>query len=352
MITNIDNSKISNFNDLFLSASLNDINQTCKILNGDFFLDSFNYFPITLKYETFYDLFKRQDDNSLNHFYNEEFYDNIKGKEKDFKIFENILLIGSSPSDNYFTNLINFLPRIFFTNQKKINILIHRNLSNKFRNLIKSLCVMREIEITFSYVDDNFYKFKNSKMPQFFNISTSVNILRFFFNKILSNIKSPDFGQKIFIRRENTKYRKILNESELISKLRENGFEIINPHHFEILDQMKIFSNAKIIISSHGSNLSNIIFCKEGTKVIEIGPQLNKSYEVRLSNRYKNLSSILNLQFTKILADTVDITDHSILTKKYINNKILNESNYYKNIILKVSEIDKLINNLRSDDSI
>ena len=46
---------------------------------------------------------------------------------------------------------------------------------------------------------------------------------------------------------------------------------------------MKIFSNAKVIISPHGSNMSNIIFCKKNTKIVEISPELNNEYEQNIS---------------------------------------------------------------------
>ena len=343
--------KNKTLNTLFISAIMKDINEECKILKGDFYLDSFNYFPVTTNYNTFYQLFKREDDNSIEHFYSENFYKNLVDDSKNFKKFENLFILGSSPADNYFTNLIHFFPRVFFINDKKINIIIHRNLSNKFRNLIKSICKMREIEIKFSFIDDNFYKFENSLLPQFFSIDTSIKILKFFIEKIFYKIETPNFGKKIYIRREEANYRKIINEADLIDKLRNKGFEVINPHHFEILEQMKIFSNAELIISPHGSNLSNIIFCKEGTKVIEISPSFNNAYEQNISNRYYNLSKILNLNFSKVVADSVNVKNHSSMVKKYINNKIYNESNYYKNLILKVSKIDELINNLQIDNS-
>ena len=92
------------------------------------------------------------------------------------------------------------------------------------------------------------------------------------------NIKAPEIGKRIYVRRENASYRKILNEADLIESLRKNGFDIINPHHFEIINQMKIFSNAEVIISPYGSNLSNIIFCKKGTKIVEISPNFRNSY--------------------------------------------------------------------------
>ena len=334
-----------NLNNLFLSASLQKIEEKCKILKGDFYLDSFNYFPITTNKETFYKLFKKEDGNSIDHFYKENFYKNLIDNEKNFKVFENSFILGSSPSDNYFSNLIHFLPRIFFTNEKKIDVVIHRNLSNKFRKLIKSICESRDIEIKFIFLDDEFYKFQKSQIPQFFPILKSINILKFFFEKVLLNTKVPDFRKKIYIRREDAHYRKIINEADLIDILRNNNFEIINPNHFEILEQIKIFSNADLIISPHGSNLSNLIFTKKGTKVIEIRPNFQEPYEINIADRYKKIANSFSLDYSIVNADTVDVKSHSNIAKKYINKNVLSHSNYYKNMILKISEIDLLIKN-------
>ena len=46
-------------NNSFKSAVLKNINESCKILNTKFSLDSFNYFPITNNNETFLNLFER-----------------------------------------------------------------------------------------------------------------------------------------------------------------------------------------------------------------------------------------------------------------------------------------------------
>jgi len=349
MLINIDESKIlktESLNNLFKSATIEDINQNCKILHTDFYLDSFNYFPITKKNESFANVFKREDDNSINHFYTENFYKNFIDKKSDFKLINDSYVLGSSPSDNYFSNLIHFLPRIFFINDKKVNIIIHRNLSNKFRSFIETICELRGIEISFTFLDEGFYNFNNSSIPEFFNITKSIKILKFFLEQILTNIKVPEFKSKIYIRREDANYRKILNEADLITILRKKGFEIINPQHYNILEQMKIFSNAKVIISPHGSNMSNIIFCQKNTKIVEISPELNNEYEQNISSRYKNIADNLNLEFQTIKADSVDVDTHSELSVKYIHPKILKNSNYYKNMIIKISEIEKKLNNL------
>ena len=86
MLKDIDESKIlqnESLNSLFKSANLSDINENCKILNTDFYLDSFNYVPITKNNESFVKLFKRQDDNSIDHFYTEDFFKNFIDKKNE-----------------------------------------------------------------------------------------------------------------------------------------------------------------------------------------------------------------------------------------------------------------------------
>ena len=49
MLIDINESKIlqnESLNHLFKSANLIDIDENCKILNTEFYLDSFNYFPM------------------------------------------------------------------------------------------------------------------------------------------------------------------------------------------------------------------------------------------------------------------------------------------------------------------
>ena len=103
-----------NLNNSFLNANLNDLKINCKIYKGNFYCDSFNYLPITEKMETFEDLYNWQVDNSISHFYSKEFLDYFNKNKQNFPIIENAYVLGSSPGDNYYTNLLYFLPRIFF----------------------------------------------------------------------------------------------------------------------------------------------------------------------------------------------------------------------------------------------
>ena len=118
------------------------------------------------------------------------------------------------------------------------------------------------------------------------SINDSIEILKKFINP-KTNI---ELSKKIYVTREDSNYRKIINEGDVVTLLRENGYKVINPQLYEIDEQIEIFSNAEKIIAPHGSNLANIIFCKPGTEIFEITPSF-KDNEKILEDRYLNLSS-------------------------------------------------------------
>lgn len=76
--------------------------------------------------------------------------------------------------------------------------------------------------------------------------------------------------RKIYITRKNASARRLLNESEIIEFLTGLGFEIIEAENLAFVDQVEIFSQASVVVSPHGSGLSNIVFCNKKTKVIDL----------------------------------------------------------------------------------
>ena len=340
MLTDISFQKNKNekfFSDLFINANFKSLSLNCNILRGNFFSDSFHYFPITAKNETFSSLYMR-DFSNFSHFYSKKFFDNFNDKKNSFKSFSDIYMLGSNSGNNYYSNLLQFLPRIFFNKQNNIKIAIHRNSSNKYRTFLTAILKSLNIEFSFVYLDDDFYFFKDSEFPQFININDSVKILKNFFNPK----PNPENNKKIYITREDSSYRKIINEGDIINILIENGYKVINPQLYEIEEQIQIFADAEKIVAPYGSNLANIIFCQPGAEVFEIAPPFNSKEKI-FAERYSNLSLSNSLKHNKIVAETVDVKEHSNLVKKYIHPKILAESNYYKNLILKIQNIKEII---------
>lgn len=113
------------------------------------------------------------------------------------------------------------------------------------------------------------------------------------------------YYDKIFIERDYSefnlkddlsKYRNnriLINNDEIKNFLKKNGFKSFKFNNLSFADQIKLFSKAKIIISMFGAELSNLIFCNKGTKVIEI------KNNIKLKE-FKNISKLCNLKHTQI----------------------------------------------------
>lgn len=95
----------------------------------------------------------------------------------------------------------------------------------------------------------------------------------------------PGF-ERLYISRAHARYRKVINEPQLIGLLAKYGFRVIQLERLSVYEQAKQFSSAQIIVSPHGAGLANLTFCRPGTKVLEIYSPLyvNPLYYV-LSNQ-------------------------------------------------------------------
>jgi len=86
----------------------------------------------------------------------------------------------------------------------------------------------------------------------------------------LSIPDTASYPERIYISRNQARYRRILNEEQVIDLLSKYGFVTIVPESMTWEEQIALFANAKAIVSPHGSGLTNIIFCQPGTTVIEL----------------------------------------------------------------------------------
>ena len=82
--------------------------------------------------------------------------------------------------------------------------------------------------------------------------------------------KSNGIAEKIYITRRKATYRKITNENEVLKTLSKLDFKVIELESITWPEQVNLFRNASYVIAPHGAGLTNLIFCKPQTKIIEI----------------------------------------------------------------------------------
>ena len=51
---------------------------------------------------------------------------------------------------------------------------------------------------------------------------------------------------------------------------KEKGFSILTLSDLSFIDQTKLFYNASEIVGLHGAGFANLVFCKPGTKILEL----------------------------------------------------------------------------------
>jgi capsular polysaccharide biosynthesis protein len=78
---------------------------------------------------------------------------------------------------------------------------------------------------------------------------------------------SQDLPKKLYLRR-NSGIRLIKNIEKLESLLMTQGFVIVEPEKLDFFQQVRLFSNASVVVASSGAALANMIFMPKGAKLI------------------------------------------------------------------------------------
>lgn len=89
-----------------------------------------------------------------------------------------------------------------------------------------------------------------------------------FYKESISQI--VDTPPKIFVNRRKAHCRKIVNETETQSIFKKYGFVEVDFDDLSLVEQIAYTQNAKQIVMLHGAGMTNIMFAKHGTKVLEI----------------------------------------------------------------------------------
>lgn len=117
--------------------------------------------------------------------------------------------------------------------------------------------------------------------------------------RLLSNLpalkenKTP-FTPRVYISRAKASCRKVVNETEVMDLLTPLGFVEYKLENMSFLEQVRLFSQAEIIISPHGAGLTNMIFSEDAIVIELFNPHSASSY---INACYVNMASALNFHY-------------------------------------------------------
>lgn len=92
---------------------------------------------------------------------------------------------------------------------------------------------------------------------------------------------------------KNIRRRQILNEDELVERLKELDFKIINLEDYHTRDKIRIFNSASVILGPNGGGMCFTFVAQPGTKYIEILPPNPHQY----IDMYRDMCREFDLEF-------------------------------------------------------
>ena len=112
-----------------------------------------------------------------------------------------------------------------------------------------------------------------------------------------SNDTNP---RKIFIGRGGAMHRPLIHEDHILAEIRKRGFQGVQCGQMSVSDQARIFNAAEIIVGAHGAALTNLVFCRPGTRVIEL---FSPKY---VNPCYRDICVALDLRHSAVIGNGED----------------------------------------------
>ena len=223
------------------------------------------------------------------------------------------LLTGGGGNNNYWHWLFDVLPRFGLCsrtiNLNEIDYFLLPSLLKKFqRETLDCLNIPKHKRISSE-------KFRHIKAKELIMTDhplvtsgnatkDNLNIPNWIILWLKDNFLNPDIiinkkiKNKIYIDRGDTisnhlPQRFISNEDEIKKYLLKNNFIFVKLHEAKFREQINLFHNAECIVGLHGAGFVNVVFCKPGTKIIELR-------SLNTGDTIKNLSKKNDLNYSSI----------------------------------------------------
>ncbi len=232
------------------------------------------------------------------------------------------LLTGGAGNNNFFHWLFDVLPRIAIVEKKdklrEINFFLCPEL-NKWQletldilGISKTKCLS---SVHYRHIESNNIITTSHPWVRTENIINEIEnlpswISNWLKQKFLPFKSNNKFPKKFFIDRSDSTsnlkdLRYIINENEVLDFVKSKGFETIKLSELSFKDELKLFNDADTVIGLQGAGLTNLIWCNQNTKIIELRSKLtNKLFE--------NLAFQNQINFKKLEYDPIEkfVADH------------------------------------------
>lgn len=133
-----------------------------------------------------------------------------------------------------------------------------------------------------------------------------IDLLREIFLSESDNPQTSRPRKKLYVSRRFSS-RPLANEALVEEELRELNFEIVRAETKSFREQVELFSSAELIVGTHGAGLTNVLFSRRGSKVVEIASPENPNY------CFENLSAAVGHSFIRVFSTPLTTYDSHTL---------------------------------------
>ncbi|MDD2850948.1 MAG: glycosyltransferase family 61 protein [Desulfuromonadaceae bacterium] len=157
-------------------------------------------------------------------------------------------------------------------------------------------------EMAAAYGFSGSIRIESAYFPLHLPLPVVIEVVRSAF-KCAPDKHSDGSGRKIFISRKSSSNFecRIENESELSTALEHIGFETVAPELLPIDEQIRLFSEASIIVGAAGSGMFSQVWAPRDAAIIVLMSEENYKYALRETIGYQQVSACLGQTYFRLI---------------------------------------------------
>jgi hypothetical protein len=210
-----------------------------------------------------------------------------------------VAIMNSLWPDNYYHWMFDILPRFEFLHRSGLipdRYVINTNTSFQKESLqtlsIPSFKILSPTKDAHIEADELIVP--SLPGPVFGGQSPQLQACEYLRKTFLQTERTKKPHRALYITRSDAEERRVINEVEILEELFDNGFEVISLSNLPLVQQVELFSEAKIIVGSHGAGLTNVVFCQPSSVLIEFRPEWRKR------DYFEKLARLVGMEYYSI----------------------------------------------------
>ena len=185
------------------------------------------------------------------------------------------LVLASTGGDTYFHWITDVLPRLGLARRAGYNTasfdwVLVNGLTHPFQQETLKHIGIPKNRCLFFNKKELAYEIEEALLPSLPGVPGVVPPETVDFLRNTFSTKKNSRSRKIFIGRGEAKHRPLIHEREIWAQLENRGFDSVDCGKMSVQEQAEVFGSAEVVVGAHGAALTNLVFCRPGTRVVEL----------------------------------------------------------------------------------